>query len=304
MRILALLVLFLLSMLPADAAGWSRHENRDLVQDSRPGWAVETPEDWLRIPDVRPAWPLGGGFRDPSGHLGVVITWLEEVPGGEIEGLMERGFQEEPGRVAGHPARLFRRTGPEGIQRLVYLRMPSGSYRVTLFATAGHEETLEKVLTSFQLLRGQSLKEQDPWTLHEDSQAGYSLFHPARWTLMNVPQGFELREGPEPAVRAWLRPIPETPGGSFRGFARSVGRSTIPGAVSLERFEPLDVGGVTGYLAVWKLRDGSYHGPSIYLPLPGGRQALELVLLLQEADECFFRLVNSFRPGGPMTARP
>lgn len=291
-------------MLPADAADWSRHENRDLVQDSRPGWAIETPGDWLRIPDVRPAWPLGGGFRDPSGQLGVVITWLEEVPGGEIEGLLQRGFQEEPGRVAGHPARLFHRTGPEGIQRLVYLKMPSGYYRVTLFATAGHEEELGKVLNSFQLLRGQSLKEQETWTPHEDSQAGYSLSHPTRWVLRNVPQGFELHEGPAPVVRAWLRPVPETPGGSFRGFARSAGRTTIPEAISLERFEPLDVAGVTGYLAVWKLRDGSYHGPSVYLPLPGGRQALELVLLLQEADECFFRLVNSFRPGEPITASP
>jgi hypothetical protein len=302
--ILGLLFFFLLSMLPADAADWSRHENRDLVQDSRPGWAIETPGDWLRIPDVRPAWPLGGGFRDPSGQLGVVITWLEEVPGGEIEGLLQRGFQEEPGRVAGHPARLFHRTGPEGIQRLVYLKMPSGYYRVTLFATAGHEEELGKVLNSFQLLRGQSLKEQETWTPHEDSQAGYSLSHPTRWVLRNVPQGFELHEGPAPVVRAWLRPVPETPGGSFRGFARSAGRTTIPEAISLERFEPLDVAGVTGYLAVWKLRDGSYHGPSVYLPLPGGRQALELVLLLQEADECFFRLVNSFRPGEPITASP
>jgi len=291
-------------MLPAEAAGWSRHENRDLIRDSRPGWAVETPEDWVRIPDVKPAWPLGGGFRDPSGNLGVVITWVDQIPGGEVEGLAERGFHEESGRVAGHSTRLFRRIAPEGIQHLAYLKMASGSFRITLFAAAGHGETLEKVLSSFQLLRGLSLKELEPWTLYEDSRAGYGLSYPSEWTLQALPEGFELREGKKPAVRAWLRPVPETQGLSFRGFARSAGRATVPGAVSLERFEPLDVDGVTGYLAVWKLRDGDYCGPMVYLPLPGGRQALELVLLQQEADECFFRVVDTFRPGGPMTARP
>lgn len=291
-------------MLPAEAAGWNRHENRDLIQGSRPGWAVETPEDWIRIPDVKPAWPLGGGFRSPTGDQGVVITWMAQIPGGEVEGLAERGFQEEPGRVAGHSVRIFRRAAPEGLQHLTYLRMPSGTCRIMLFATPGSEETMEKVLGSFQLLRGLSLKDSERWTLHEDPRAGYSLSYPSQWTFKALPEGFELQEGKESAVRATLRAIPETPGMSFRGFARSAGRSTLDGALTLERFEPLDVQTLTGYLAVWKLREGGYFGPVVYLPLPDGRHALELVLLRQEADECFFRLVDSFRAGVPTTARP
>jgi len=87
---------------PGLAAGWARHENRALIQDSRAGWAVETPADWVAIPDVQPPAPLGQGFRSNAGDSGVIVTFVERLPGGEMEGLQTRGYTEETCRIAGH----------------------------------------------------------------------------------------------------------------------------------------------------------------------------------------------------------
>ena len=308
MRIPAFLLLFLLALLPAQAAGWSRHENRDLIQGSRAGWALETPPEWVAIPDVKPAWPLGGGFRDPSGQVGVVVTWTPQVPGGEIEGLSNRGFAETADRVAGHAVRMFSRAGAESLQKLVYLALPEGTYRLMLFATPGSEETLDKVLRSFQLIRGISPTAPTAWNQHQDGGAGYRLSYPGDWSLKTASQGFELSDGTGPVLRASLRKaesVAAEAGQSFRGFARAIGRTTIPGATSLERFEPVDAGGSTGYLAVWKLEDGKYFGPVVYLPLAGKTwRALELLLLRPAAGEAFYRVLDTFLPAAPAQAQP
>jgi len=303
-RLFTLLCLLLLTVLPAEAAGWARHENRDLIGNDRAGWALETPADWVAIPDVRPAWPLGAGFRAPSGQSGVVVTWSARVPEGELEVLSGRGFQETEGRVAGHPARIFCRSGPEGLQRLAYLALPQGTFRVRLFGATEGFETLDRVLASFQLLRGVPVGEAERWTHHQDPTAGYTLSYPADWTMKTLPEGFALSDAAGPAVRVTVRPAGQQPGQSFRGFARSMGKDTIPGATLLERFEPRDVAGLTGYLAVWRLQDGGYCGPIAYLPLKGSARALELVLLRPEAGEGFFRIVDSFHPVAPSQASP
>ncbi len=304
MRLFTLLCLLLLTMLPAEAAGWARHENRDLIREGRAGWALETPADWVAIPDVRPAWPLGAGFRAPAGQSGVVVTWAPRIPDGEVGGLPGRGFQEVLGRLAGHPARIFSRSGPEGLQRLAYLALPQGTFRVRLFGAPEETETLDRVLASVQLIRGVPVSRPERWTRHEDATSGYTLSYPAEWTMKALPEGFELGDADGPTIRATLRPPGQQPGQSFRGFARSLGKDTIPGTTTLERFEPLDVAGLTGYLAVWRLQDGSLCGPIAYLPLKGARRALELVLLRPDVGEGFFRLVDTFHQVAPSRASP
>lgn len=299
---LPLLALLLLFSAPVGAAGWTRHDNRALIEGSRAGWALETPDEWVAIPDVKPSWPMGAGFRDPAGQSGVVVSWVPRVPGGEIEGLTQRGYQESPCRLGGHEARLFSRVDAERVQRVVYLAMPQGAYRVLLFSRPGGEETLDKILRSFQLVRGLSPTGPERWSRHQD-KAGFQLSYPGEWTLQAGQDGFELADG-GPAVRASLRRAEGDPGQSFRGFARALGKTTIPGASSLERFEPLDAGGTTGYLAVWKLQSGDYFGPVVYLPLQGPWRALELLLLQPKEEETFFRILDTFQPGPPIQARP
>jgi hypothetical protein len=179
---------------------------------------------------------------------------------------------------------------------VAYLALPQGSYRVMLFGAPETAETLDKVLRSFQLVRGLSAVGPERWACHEDPASGYSLSYPADWTLKASPDGFELSDASGPAIKATVRPPQDQPGQSFRGFARASGQATIPGATSLERFEPLDAPGGTGYLAVWRLQDGGYCGPIAYLPLTGHWRALELVLLRPEASEGFFRIVDTFHP--------
>lgn len=287
-----LLVLSLLA--PAYAAGWTRHENRDLIEGSRPGWALETPQDWVAIPDVRPAWPAGAGFRDPSGKQAVLITWVAKLPGGEQDSLKTRGYAETTCRVAGHDARLFSRNAQGLVQRFAYLPAPGGLYRLSLAGPAEAEETLDKILRSFQLVTGLSPTGPDRWAVHTDP-AGFQLSYPGSWKVKAGTAGLELATDQGVAVRSAVRR--SEAGQSFRGYARSIGKSTIPGAASLERFEPVDAGPATGYLAVWKLATGELYGPVVYLPLTGGR-ALELTQVQAQVGEEFFRIVDSFRAQG------
>lgn len=292
MRLSALLLLLAFSLvLPASAGGWSRHENRELIQGSRPGWALETPPEWIDIADVKPPWPLGAGFRDPSGRSGVVVTWVAKLPGGELDSLKTRGYAETGCRLAGHDARLFTRNSDGRVQRFAYLTAPEGVYRVTLFGTSDAEQTLDQILRSFQLVTGLSPTGPEKWATHQDP-AGFQLSYPGGWSVKSGSAGFDLASAKGVAVRAALRKGDAAQ--SFRGFARSIGKTTIPGASSLERFEPVDAGGATGYLAVWKLASGELYGPVVYLPLSGGR-SLELTLLEPEAGDEFFRIVDSFR---------
>ena len=304
MRSLALALLVLCLALPVHAADWTRRENRALIQGSRAGWALETPADWVGIPDVKPAWPLGAGYRDPKGTLGVLVTWVPQVGAGELESLARRGYQESPARVAGHEARIFGRSGADSVHRVAYLSLPEGSYRIVLFSAPGGGEVLDRILGSFQLVRGLAPSDPGRWASHEDPGAGYRVSYPCDWSLKDRAEGFELSNRDGVVVRATARRPEGEAGLSLRGFARSAGRTTLPGAVSLERFEPIDAGGITGYLAVWKLQGGELRGPVVYLPLAAPWKALELVLLQPREEEAFFRLVDSFRAVPAATPAP
>lgn len=279
--LLALALALLLSA-GAGAQAWTGHDSRDLS----PGWALDTPPDWISIPEVKD----GLGWRSPEGKAGVIVTFVPRLPPNELEALKTRGFEQSKTRLAGHDATLYTRNGT---QRFTYLTLPQGTLRLAMFGTLADAGTLDRIALSFHLVSGPASATK--WAVYRTPE--YCLSYPADWQARQNDGAVEfLTKDGKPALRLTTRSDPSE-GQSFRGYARSLGSRTIPKASSLERFEPLTTdAGATGYLAVWKTTDDLLVGPVAYLPL-GGARAVEALLLDGQQSDTFFRIARSFQPG-------
>lgn len=276
----ALLLGWLLAAcLPAWGAGWTRQDNRALLEGPRPGWSLEVPSDWIAIPDLHPPPPEGLGFRSPGGEAGVTVVWRPSLPEGEIAALAARGYEAGARQLAGAQARVHRQLGSGRLRQEVYLDTPQGVYRITLFGEPGQEPILSRIVDSFSWLRALPAVGPSPWQTWVDPEGQVRIPHPPDWAVEPGDQGGTIGPPSAPPALSWSVWREPTAGRSFRGFARSLGPRTLPGATTLERFEPVQTEeGRTGYLAVWRDAQGALLGPVIYLPLDPGPELQALIL--------------------------
>lgn len=288
---------------------WVTRENVDLCKGRRLGWSIETPSHWVAIPDVRPGWPEGAGFRSPSANSGVIITWMSALPTTELASLRSRGFHESECRVGGFTGTVFTRNGEGKLYKIYYVDRLGETYRLSLYAPASDGNSISHAVKSFSFVRSatsasnnqgnrDNVGNGEQWRALDNTAAGFSLSYPGVYEERLTAEGFELLEAGQVVLRGTLRAHSTTPGQSFRGYARALGKTTIPQAQELGKFAPYEIDGVTAYEAIWKLSDGNVYGPVVYVPLQSQQYGvLELTLVKGHELNTFFRVVNSLRCG-------
>lgn len=277
----------------ASPTEWIERSNLDLSDGNRPGWTIQTPAKWVSIPDVSPGWPYGAGFRTPTGRTGIIVTWLERISPAEQDALKSRDYIASPITLAGiHSTIYTRRMGPS-FKEIIYIERPGGFFRISAFGETTEKATLQKVIKSFAFTYSHS--SQSNRSLYNDKRRGISLDYPAQMSISEQDEGFNLKNDGQTLAEFRFRKGSDS-GQSFRGLARSLGKTHIEGASSLVKFEPYTVSGLTGYQAVWETQPKHYCGPIIYVPLSGSEwKVLEITLVDAKNIEKFFKIIGSLK---------
>lgn len=280
---------------PSPSPAWKTQINRDIVAPHM-GWSVDIPAYWVSVPDIQPAWPLGAGYRDHSGTSGFFIVLLDNCPADEQKGLSERGYVLGSTRIGGHPAVTYTRVTGQVVEQSNYVTIGDDTYRITMFCPVAVRATFERIYRSFTFVRNsQDSAAIKSWTSFVNEHLGYEFSHPSDCTVKSMGVFASLSKNGK--IVAKVSPVESQPdnGQSFRGFARSVGKTAIPGAQTLAKFAPYTIGSLTAYEAIWQTEDNQYYGPVVYIPLNNaqGYRALQIVLLDTQFMDDFFKLVNS-----------
>ncbi|MGM9998601.1 MAG: hypothetical protein ACI38Q_04310 [Candidatus Bruticola sp.] len=278
------------------------HTNSDLSDGtSRCGWSIQIPKTWVSIPDVSPGWPIAEGWRTPDGKTSIIITWLKDINESEYATLRSRRYLESSEQAAGRPCRFFRKINGPTFEQILYIANQGSFYRIAAFGTTQNKAALQKAMASFKFL-DPSTHKADLETYRNDNLA-VSFTLPSNSELKAQPsaRGINvLNNSGETVVSINPRSFTAQPGQSFRGMARQAGRDFIPNAQKLTRFEPCQISGQTGYLAVWETTDGQYIGPIIYVPYKHGNyNILELESKDPKMLEQFFKIANTLTVSAP-----
>jgi len=288
------LVLCLVLAAAAAESGWREVKNLEVNDDKKAGWICELPGDWQRMAGVQPPPPLAEGFQDPSGKALCTVTWVQNKATKEDEQvfLPQRGYTLRQVRVAGRNSNeYFKERSDGGTERVVYIFSPQGGCRVFLVSKdPSYEDTFRRILTSFRIMAATGMTDK-PWKTYRDPARGYTLKMPPLWDATDTGQTVTLgQSGLAPAVT--LKLVDKPADQSFRGFARSAGKSEVPSG-TLDSFEPFSTeSGLNGYLALWTSPDSK---PVLLAYLPMGSSALQARLHLSKHLELFNRVLRSIK---------
>ncbi|MBQ7503608.1 hypothetical protein IJT93_13015 [bacterium] len=273
------------------------HKNCDLADGVRCGWQIELPSSWYSIPDVSPGWPYGAGWRTAAGDTGLIITFLKSVDENEYAVLRSRRYLESETKLNGCPARLFHKIEGPSFRQVYYINHSGGIYRITSFGITKDKAQLQKNIQSFAFIsRADKTASSNSYS---NSNLALSLTlpdHNPKYEIKETGKGLSVFLNDTKIAVITPRTAAAQPGQSFRGLARQIGRDYITDAQSLKRFEPYQIGGMTGYLAVWQTKDEKLVGPVIYLPYSrGSYNILEFDLTAPEYIDDFFKIVSSLK---------
>ncbi len=277
-------------------ADWSTYKNEDLAKAGAYGWSLSLPEDWVQLPDVKPAWPQGGGYGCTQRQSTLLISRSAQPTKNEQNSLRSRRFREESVKIRDYQAKQFTYAAGTDITRYLFISTPKGEYRLELHFPASSIAEIDKILQSFTFINDPHATPEAPWATFDDSNNGYTIKYPPTVTVQKTERGFKILKGTSTLMEGKLYENSEPPAQSFRGMARMLGMHFRSANGDLAKFAPYEVGPLTGYEIMGQKPDKSYYGPLVYLPVRHARwKVLELYLHDQKAANEFFRIVNTYQ---------
>lgn len=269
------------------------HENGDLTEGDRLGWSIETPDDWRDIPGVQPPWPIGGGYQSKDGKCRITVVWLKDTADAFRIHLTESGYQEADCRLGGFSGKVYS-IKKDGVEiKHHFITRSGGTYRITTEDQENNAEILEKALNSFTFIR--KVKETSDTGSVYKHESGFTFPCPPGCKVRDKATGCAVIKNGAVIIDLTLYPGTGIPGQSFRGLARNLGKN-IPGAETLAKFEPYNIGNTTAYQALWQTISGSYIGPLLYIPVDlCDKKALELKLINPNEATVFYKIANSIK---------